>query len=275
MSQPVPPPLPILPPRKRPQTPPPSCLVCTVTTDDLIQACRKCHSFYCRECLVDRFDSSLADPTMFPAACCALIQLHTVLPDYPADKANQYREKFVDWLAPSKFYCPSPTCSALIPQRMIPKYHPPPHVPSLQHHLLEIVNKMLDCQHSQFFQGENDITKFPSYKNQTPNPISLEDIAQKATNHIYETTAQLTADMALLMTNTRMVTTPKSTFSHAAENLFMDYSNHVAKLVDRLVKNTQEQDKPSNDLFACPKCKIAICNKVSTRRLCMYCEDRS
>lgn len=50
--------------------------------------------------------------------CHNLIQLHTILPDFPEADAKIYRAKFEEWLEKDKLYCPVPRCSTFIPSRL-------------------------------------------------------------------------------------------------------------------------------------------------------------
>ncbi|EME89657.1 uncharacterized protein MYCFIDRAFT_78554 [Pseudocercospora fijiensis CIRAD86] len=264
MERPAQPAPPARPPQKKgpPPPPPPSCMVCTDHTD-LIRACRNCPSHICQDCLRNRFDRSLEEPSMFPASCCAIIQLHTVLPEYSTDKANQYRRKFEEWLTPAKIYCPSPTCSAFIPERNVPKQQrPPPPAPSLQDLLLQIIDELFKCHHSRFFQGDYNVSKTLRFHEWVPKSIDLDDIKQNALNGEYDSAAKLTIDMSLIATNAKFVMGASHPTSHAAMNLFADYNKLLAQLTDRLVADTHNRPQITHqDIFPCPTCLIAICVK--------------
>ncbi|KXT11548.1 hypothetical protein AC579_10324 [Pseudocercospora musae] len=248
------------PPQMRP-APPASCLVCTGTTS-LIRACRKCPGHFCQDCLKNAFDRSLEEPSMFPASCCAILQLHTLLPEYSTDKAKQYRRKFEEWLTVAKVYCPSPTCSAFIPERNIPTYQQPSPAPSLRHLLLQIVDELFQCHHSRFFHGEFSISKTVDFGDCAANVIDLDDVKQNALSGLYDSTAKLTIDMSLIATNARLVMGPWHPISHAAMNLFADYNKLLAQLADRLIQATQSDRLFTQQrIFPCPTCLIAICTK--------------
>ncbi|KAF7189803.1 hypothetical protein HII31_08910 [Pseudocercospora fuligena] len=254
---------PVQPPQTKQQQPPPppSCLVCDESTN-LIRACRRCPGHFCQDCLKNAFDRSLEEPSMFPASCCAILQLHTVLPEYSTDKADLYRRKFEEWLTVEKLYCPSPTCSAFIPERKIPKQQQSPPAPSLRDLLLQIVDEVFKCHHSRFFRGNSSISKTEDFAEWAANAIDLDDVKQNAVNGGYDSAAKLSTDMAIIASNARLVMGPWHPISHAAANLYADYSRFLGQLTDRLVTATQSGSQITHqDIFPCPTCLIAICTK--------------
>ncbi|KXT06169.1 hypothetical protein AC578_1374 [Pseudocercospora eumusae] len=248
-------------PKLLPPPPPPSCLACTERTN-LIRACRKCPGHFCQDCLKNAFDRSLEEPSMFPASCCAFFQLHTVLPEYSTDKADLYRRKLEEWLTVPKLYCPSPTCSAFIPERKIPKQQQPSPAPSLRDLLLQIVDELFQCHHSRFFHGNFSISKTVNFVEWTASAIDLDDVKQNALNGRYDSAGKLSVDMSLIASNARLVMGPWHPISHAAANLYADYIKLLAQLTDRLVTATQSGPQIIHqDIFPCPTCLVAICTK--------------
>lgn len=55
-----------------------------------------------------------------PPRCCNMLQLHVALPFLSKAEAMEYREKYEEWSTPDPIYCPIPTCSAFVPNRLIP-----------------------------------------------------------------------------------------------------------------------------------------------------------
>lgn len=54
-----------------------------------------------------------------PPRCCNMLQLHVALPLLSKAEAMEYREKYEEWSTPDPIYCPIPTCSTFIPNRLI------------------------------------------------------------------------------------------------------------------------------------------------------------
>lgn len=106
---------------------PPACCSCesTENTENLQRACPRsgCASYYCRDCLKTMFTLAVQEGLQFPAHCCGIIQIHTVLPDLDADVAKAYRAALEKYLSVKNVYCPVRTCSAFIPDRLIPIAH--------------------------------------------------------------------------------------------------------------------------------------------------------
>lgn len=57
-----------------------------------------------------------------PARCCRPIQLHFAKLVLTKEEMDRYRAKYEEWLTPNPLYCPVPTCSAFIPQRLLPEH---------------------------------------------------------------------------------------------------------------------------------------------------------
>ena len=96
------------------------CKICLDEKSDVIQPCRQCTAMYCRDCLLRLFNLIVENAVPMPPKCCTVLQLYTVLPDFPEEQAQLYRAKFKAWLTGDKAYCPIPSCSALISPRYLP-----------------------------------------------------------------------------------------------------------------------------------------------------------
>ncbi|SMR52510.1 unnamed protein product [Zymoseptoria tritici ST99CH_1E4] len=106
------------PPRKK-QKIARTCVIC-IGDIDIRTPCPSCLGLYCSSCLQDMFTAAVKDQTRFPVRCCGLIQIHHVLPELDTGVAKAYRVAFENWMTAKKLYCPKPTCSAFIPERLIP-----------------------------------------------------------------------------------------------------------------------------------------------------------
>lgn len=193
-----------------------------------------------------------------PARCCTLIQIHTVVDDLPQKVANEYREKFEEWVAASKTYCPAPACSAFIPERLMPRdpgtpgKGPSPLLPFLQ----SLLATVQESACSRFFRGEMDITMLPGYASVVERPIDLSKI--NANLFRYDSVNSLTGDIQLLVSNAISYNGHDHPVSRAAEELLEQYIRALSLGAQRLL------DRPptattSSPTFACHKCHIAIC----------------
>lgn len=239
-----------------------SCVVCTATEDDaeediaLIRPCRDCDEDYCVGCLAEMFTGAVRDPTRMPPRCCNMLQKHTIDEMLDKDENEQYREKFEEWLTASKTYCPSPSCSAFISERLIPaspasKDTKTPPVTSL---LQEIFNATCQSPAARFFRGEMDITQLPGYTNVVANPIHLGNIQANMARYSVKS---LTADMQLLVNNATSYNGKEHPVSKAAEQLFAGYLHALCASTERLLGASNAPT--GTPFFACPKCHIAIC----------------
>ncbi len=120
------------PPPPPPPTPKP-CVTCTVILNPEDGAaldhylCPGCSSPYCIPCLKSMFLGACRDQSRMPPRCCRVIQLSAILPHLSNQEAALYRNKYEEWSTPSPLYCPVPSCSAFIPNRLLPV--PPKVVP--------------------------------------------------------------------------------------------------------------------------------------------------
>lgn len=193
-----------------------------------------------------------------PPRCCALLQIHVALDDLSPQEARDYREKFEEWISPTKNYCPAPTCSAFISERQIP--HPPavpPKSPSpLPAFLEEILTAVGETSSARFFRGEMDITQLPGYSNVVERPIDLGKISANVPR--YDSVKSLTLDMQLLVSNAVCYNGPGHPVSKAAEDLFKHYLEALSVGTQRVLE-TPPAVIETSPAFACPKCHIAIC----------------
>ncbi|KAG8628134.1 hypothetical protein KVT40_004007 [Elsinoe batatas] len=99
------------------------CVICcdSLPEEDMKQPCRFCKEWFCGECIADMFDRAIDTPTAMPPKCHMIFQLHTGLPLLSPERAQMFRDKFEEWLAIDKVYCPIKTCATFIPERV---YHP-------------------------------------------------------------------------------------------------------------------------------------------------------
>ncbi|KAF2028694.1 hypothetical protein EK21DRAFT_28255, partial [Setomelanomma holmii] len=70
---------------------------------------------YCRTCLVDFFQTSLTDTTLFPPRCCGKrIPISTCLELCPPALVRRYNEKQIELASPNPIYCSNRYCGRFI-----------------------------------------------------------------------------------------------------------------------------------------------------------------
>ncbi|CAN9250266.1 unnamed protein product [Alternaria alternata] len=106
------------------------CIVCCTQlpipkdvkhTKEVIKPCIECGSAYCGSCIKRMFTECCKDTTRMPPRCCVQIQPHHAKPHLTREEFAEFRSKYEEWLTPNPFYCPIPTCSAFIPERLLPE----------------------------------------------------------------------------------------------------------------------------------------------------------
>ena len=127
---PPPPPPPAVAMASEPPPPPPepevTCIICcepgVFSKDNKpIKACRPCGSTYCAPCLKDMFVAASKDISRMPPRCCIQIPLYHARPHLTEAEATEFKSKYEEWSTQNPLYCPVPTCSAFIPDRLIPQ----------------------------------------------------------------------------------------------------------------------------------------------------------
>ena len=88
---------------------------------EVIKPCRSCNSAYCIPCVKSMFLSACKDSTRMPPRCCMQIHLHHIKPHLKTEEITEYKSKYEEWSTPRPFYCPKPTCSAFVPERLLPQ----------------------------------------------------------------------------------------------------------------------------------------------------------
>ncbi|KAJ4993649.1 IBR finger domain-containing protein [Stagonosporopsis vannaccii] len=86
---------------------------------EVIRPCRSCYSAYCISCVKNMFLTACKDSTRMPPRCCVQIHLHYVKSHLTTEEVIEYKLKYEEWSTPKPFYCPTPTCSTFIPERLL------------------------------------------------------------------------------------------------------------------------------------------------------------
>ncbi|KAK0799489.1 hypothetical protein LTR02_007833 [Friedmanniomyces endolithicus] len=240
-----------------PPTPPPrSCIVCT-SPEDLVRPCRNCSSDYCRECLGEMFMAATEDGSRMPPRCCNLLQIHTA--DLPHDLADEYRAKFEEWFTLEKTYCPSPACSAFIPERVLPPKEPTDTTISLVSILTELLTAVSKSPSSRFFRGELPMTELPGYTEVVARPMDLARMQANVQASLYPSMDDLTHDMVLIVDNAKLYNGSEHPITKTADQMFEEYLSELSKTTNELVRLVSRPN--TRDPLTCPKCHIAICIK--------------
>jgi hypothetical protein len=87
---------------------------------EAIKPCRECESTYCGSCIRIMFMAACQDTTRMPPRCCMQLQIHHAKPFLTKEEITTFKAKYEEWMTPNPFYCPIPTCSAFIPDRLHP-----------------------------------------------------------------------------------------------------------------------------------------------------------
>ncbi len=118
-----------------PYTPPPppipeiQCLICCVTlprekeegyAEKTIYPCDHCESAYCVDCVRNMFIQACNDMSRMAPRCCKPIHLHHVRRFLTDEEVATFKAKYEEWSTPNPLYCPRPTCSAFVPERLLP-----------------------------------------------------------------------------------------------------------------------------------------------------------
>ena len=234
-----------------------SCIICTdkMPESEGIRPCRSCTTNYCSSCLTDMFAAAITDASRMPPRCCTLLQIHSAT--LTPDTAQQYRVKFEEWLTRDKLYCPLPTCSVFLPQRLVPSFNTakPPSMTSI---LSDIVSKVSSISSARSFKGqEPDLTTLPGYTAVVARHVDLATIRERVNGNKYMTTKELTNDMHLLTLNIRSLNGQDHPMCKAADHLFETYLVELSEATDRLIRASGAPQ--AGVTFACPVCHVSIC----------------
>ncbi|CAO2653119.1 Nn.00g025300.m01.CDS01 [Neocucurbitaria sp. VM-36] len=110
------------------------CLICCIQLPkekdpryikEVITPCKTCTNAYCISCVKKMFTDACRDLTRMPPRCCVPIHLHHVRPYLSQAEVAEFKSKYEEWSTPNPFYCPVPTCSVFIPERLLPQQAKP------------------------------------------------------------------------------------------------------------------------------------------------------
>ncbi|KAH3932184.1 hypothetical protein HBI70_159430 [Parastagonospora nodorum] len=107
--------------------PVPQCLICCTDipkdgNKDSLRPCRSCSHIYCADCVKNMFIDACKDSTRMPPRCCVPINLQYAKPYLTKEEVAHFRAKYEEWCTADPIYCPMPTCSAFIPDRLLPEH---------------------------------------------------------------------------------------------------------------------------------------------------------
>ncbi|EMD60393.1 hypothetical protein COCSADRAFT_72816, partial [Bipolaris sorokiniana ND90Pr] len=101
------------------------CITCCTALpnekDKFFKPCKNCDSAYCGSCIRYLFIEACNDMARMPPRCCGPIQLHHAKLHLNGEEIAVFKAKYEEWLTPNPLYCPVPTCSAFIPERLLPE----------------------------------------------------------------------------------------------------------------------------------------------------------
>jgi hypothetical protein len=113
----------------RPPPPPEPPFCCIICGDDFakgkehtaLKPCFRCSSPYCSGCLKKMFVDACTDMSRMPPKCCTQVPLHHVRPYLTQEEVALFRAKYEEWSTSNPLYCPVATCSAFVPERLLPQ----------------------------------------------------------------------------------------------------------------------------------------------------------
>ncbi|KAK1815852.1 hypothetical protein LTR12_009737 [Friedmanniomyces endolithicus] len=210
-----------------------------------------------------KMDLTVRTPPKSPPRSCIICTepsedlIHTAALDVRLE--DDYRAKFEEWITLNKTYCPSPACSAFIPERLLPLEEPKGATISLASILTQLVTAVSESPAARFFRGELPITELPGYTEVVLHPMDLGMIQSKVQALSYSSTTDLTKDMLLIVKNARLYNGPEHPIAKTADQMLEKYLSELSKRIDKLVLIASRANK--GDHVICPKCHIAICVK--------------
>lgn len=86
----------------------------------ILKPCRKCNAQCCGTCIRKMFLDACKNEANMPPRCCAPIPLAFGRKVLSAEEVTLFKEKYEEWSTSNRVYCPVPTCSAFIPNRLFP-----------------------------------------------------------------------------------------------------------------------------------------------------------
>ncbi|KAK3674734.1 hypothetical protein LTR78_005456 [Recurvomyces mirabilis] len=216
-----------------------SCIVCTDSPDDpldLVRPCRACNNDYCKTCLSAMFEGATNDATRMPPRCCVFLQIHTAyLPD---DVATKYRDRFEEWITRDKTYCPSPKCSAFIPERLLRVNASDEKAASIQEVMLSVLHTVTKSPHSRFFRGELPITEQTGNTNVVAEYMDLTIIRERVESGVYDSTVDMEPDMRLIVSNAKKYHGSRHPVALTANSFLETFTQALTATVDKLVHFT-------------------------------------
>lgn len=176
--------------------------------------------------------------------------------------ANANRSKLEEWMTLDKIYCPSPTCSAFIPARLMPDpQRDPDRKPrtQLQDLLSDVLSEVDRSTYARFFRGDVDIQSLPGYTAMIHRPVDLKTIRSKLLQHKYASMNDLTMDIDLIVSNAKLYNgTDHHPVTKAAECLrkvyLESFSNAFGHMICEMPPPRREES-----IFPCPRCHLALC----------------
>ena len=247
----------LVPPPEALKPPQLTCSVCCDTSDSpLLQPCKMCSNEYCTDCVRQMFTNAISDKSCMPPRCCVMIQLHIGLPLLAKTEAEQFRLKFEQWLTATPIYCPSPTCSEFISERLLmqPERLPPPKVLDfIRSGLPKVFEKVKSSPNARYFDELTDRTKLDK---STKPIITLADIEARLPT--YRSMQQMLNDFDTMYDTFRLVS-PNTTLMKTARHQLRATLRKAVDDMPILLEPKYAASQAPITMFPCPTCFIAIC----------------
>lgn len=96
-----------------------SCAFCCEEIQgEPVRPCKSCMCYCCGNCVRQIFLMACRDESQMPPRCCVPIPLATARKHLSEEEVNLYKDKYEEWSTPNRVYCPVPTCSTFLPERI-------------------------------------------------------------------------------------------------------------------------------------------------------------
>ncbi|MCJ1239604.1 hypothetical protein MMC14_007602 [Varicellaria rhodocarpa] len=96
------------------------CISCREEKHTFDIAQTPCGHRYCRDCIIQLFEASTTDESLFPPRCCREVIPISGVKDFLYNEFLQrFEAKSVEFSTPNRTYCVRPTCSTFIPPSQV------------------------------------------------------------------------------------------------------------------------------------------------------------
>ncbi|KAI9773912.1 MAG: hypothetical protein M1840_006138 [Geoglossum simile] len=211
-----------------------------------------CQHPYCTNCIKSMFLKACKDESSMPPRCCTAIPLSIAFPFLTKDEAALFREKFEEWHTTDRIYCPVPTCSTFIPNRLL--LTPPASPKQVNPENAEMVEQLQADNASAGGEGEERVSAVLSINTTETSGLALMQVSGSNDPH------------------TSAVSCPKCEAAICVRCRRLSHPHSPCEGEDRSVTAFLNKFK----LKRCPKCRNAVkkmfgCDHIRCRCGAQWC----